>query len=62
MIIHRCDRCGEEIKVWVEVETMICTAPGYEYINVSDMLPLKINNELCKNCAKEVINTIKYTF
>lgn len=58
MIIRKCDRCGKEVNVFIEVQTAIGAAEGYEYVNVSNMLHLKRNFELCKDCAEEMLEFI----
>lgn len=58
MIIRKCDSCGKEINVFIKVQTTIDGAEGYEYVNVYNMLPLKRDFELCKDCAEEMLNYI----
>ena len=58
MIIRKCDRCGKEINVFIAVRTEISAKEGYEYVNVSNMLHLKRNFELCKDCAEEMLQFI----
>ena len=58
MIIRKCDSCGKEINVFIKVQTAIGATEGYEYVNVNDLLPLKRNFDLCKNCAEEMLNYI----
>jgi len=58
MIIRKCDRCGKEVNVFIAVQTAIGAKEGYEYVNVSNMLHLKRNFELCKDCAEEMLEFI----
>ena len=58
MIIHKCDSCGKEINVFIAVKTTIGGKEGYEYINVGNMLHLKRNFELCKDCAEEMLEFV----
>lgn len=58
MIIRKCDSCGKEINVFIKVQTMIGATEGYEYINVVNMMHLKRNFELCKDCAEEMLEFI----
>ena len=58
MIIRKCDSCGKEINTFIKVQTTICGVEGYEYVNVSNMLHLKRNFELCKDCAEEMLEFI----
>ena len=54
-----CDICGDEIKLWYGIKFYIESLPGYEYINVSDML--KYNNikcQICKNCFDKIFMKI----
>ena len=55
MIIRKCDYCGKEINVFIKVQTTIGATEGYEYVNVSGLLYLKRNIDLCKDCANEMI-------
>lgn len=58
MIIRKCDSCGKEINVFIKVQTTIGATEGHEYVNVNNMLPLKRNFELCKDCAEEMLEFI----
>lgn len=58
MIIRKCDSCGKEINVFITVQTTISGNEGYEYVNVSGLIPLKRNFELCKDCAEKMLNYI----
>jgi len=58
MIIRKCDRCGQEINIFIKVQTTIGATEGYEYVNVNGLLPLKRNFELCKDCAEEMLDYI----
>lgn len=58
MIIRKCDSCGKEINVFIAVQTAINVTGPYEYANVSNMLHLKRNFELCKDCAEEMFEFV----
>lgn len=58
MIIRKCDSCGKEINVFIKVQTTIGATESYEYVNVSNILHLKRNFELCKDCAEEMLQFI----
>ena len=58
MIVRKCDSCGKVINVFIKVQTTIGATAGYEYVNVNDMLPLKRDFELCKDCAEEMLEFI----
>lgn len=58
MIIRKCDRCGKEINIFITVQTAINTKEGYEYINIANMMHLKRNFELCKDCTEKILEYI----
>lgn len=57
MIIRKCDCCGQEINVFVQVQTTIHATN--DYVNVSDMLHLQKKLDLCKSCAEKVFENIQ---
>ena len=57
MLIRKCDCCGQEINVYVQVQTTICVTN--DYTNVSDMLHLQKKLDLCKSCAEKVFENIQ---
>jgi hypothetical protein len=54
MTIHKCDSCGKEISVWINVKTSIGATRNET--NVYPLFPLVIEREYCPDCAKMIFN------
>lgn len=54
MTIHKCDSCGNEMGVWINVNTTIGATRNET--NVSYLTPFITSREYCVECAKEKFN------
>jgi len=52
MTIHKCDKCGKEMNVWMTFIVNIDTERPET--NVANLLPLKGVKEFCPACCKEM--------
>ena len=54
MIVHKCDICGSELGVWIKVATSI--EATYDGTNVSNLLNLLGNYDICTDCAAKLVD------
>ena len=52
MTIHKCDICGKEMGVWIDVKTSINSTRNET--NVANLLPLVVAREYCPDCTKKL--------
>ena len=53
MTVHKCDICGKEMGVWLDIKMTI--GGSYPETNVADFLNLQGHTELCKECCIKYI-------
>ena len=61
MTVHKCDICGEEVGVWIDIATYI--GSKYDTTNVANLTDFVGRRfEVCTNCAEKLsfyINKMK---
>ena len=57
MLVHKCDSCGKEIVLWMNIKTVVGSYD--KLINIADLLNYQGEVELCKECFYKLVGKIE---